>query len=67
MHQKIRDLGGDLHKGNIRCVKCDTAQGVGGGLNPDYGIMLCANRQEHLEDTLVHGKMLQFERGRETE
>ena len=55
MHQKINDLGGDLHKGNIKCVTCDEAQG-GGGLHPDYGIMLCANRPEPLEDTLTHGK-----------
>lgn len=54
MHQKISDLGGNLHKGNIRCFKCDEAQG--GGLHPDYGIMLCANRPEPLEDTLTHGK-----------
>ncbi len=54
MHQKISDLGGDLHAGNIRCMKCDEAQG--GGLHPDYGIMLCANRPEPLEDTLAHGK-----------
>ena len=54
MHQKIGDLGGDLHEGNIRCMRCDG--GHGGGLNPDYGIMLCANRPEPLEDTLAHGK-----------
>ena len=54
MQQKIKDLGGDLHKGNIRCFKCDEAQG--GGLDPNYGIMLCANRPESLEDTLTHGK-----------
>lgn len=52
MHQKINDLGGDLHGGNIRCMKCSAAQG--GGLHPDYGIMLCANRPEPLEDTLTH-------------
>ena len=54
MHQKIKDLGGDLHEGNIRCVKCDDAQS--GGLHPDYGIVLCANRPEPVEDTLAHGK-----------
>lgn len=54
MQQKIGDLGGDLHKGNIRCMSCDERQG--GGLHPDYGIMLCANRPEPLEDTLTHGK-----------
>ena len=35
-------------------MKCKEAQG--GGLHPDYGIMLCANRPEPLEDTLAHGK-----------
>ena len=54
MHQKIGDLGGDLHGGNIRCMRCNEAQG--GGLHPDYGIMLCANRPEPLEDTLTHGE-----------
>ena len=54
MHQKINDLGGDLHSGNIKCMKCNAAQG--GGLHPDYGIMLCANRPEPLEDTLTHGE-----------
>ena len=56
MHQKIGDLGGDLHAGNIRCRRCEAGQG--GGLNPDYGIKLCANRAEPLEDTLAHGKPL---------
>ena len=54
MHQKINDLGGDLHKGNIRCMRCDETQG--GGLHPGYGIMLCAERPEPLEDTLTHGR-----------
>ena len=54
MHQKVKDLGGDLHEGNIRCVKCDSSQG--GGLHPNYGIILCQNRPEPLEDTLAHGK-----------
>ena len=54
MHQKIKDLGGDLHKGNIKCLSCNREQG--GGLHPDYGILICANRPEPLEDTLTHGK-----------
>ena len=56
LHQKIGDLGGDLHAGNIRCMRCD--EGQGGGLHPDYGILLCANRPEPLEDTLAHGEAL---------
>ena len=54
MQQKIGDLGGDLNSGNIRCLKCD--RGQGGGLHPDYGILLCANAAEPIEDTLAHGK-----------
>ena len=59
MHQKINDLGGDLHSGNIRCMSCNRAQG--GGLHPDYGIMLCANRPEPIEDTLTHGEAFLYE------
>jgi len=55
MNQKITALGGDLHSGNIRCMKCTEAQG--GGLDPNYGVLLCANRQDHLEDTLAHGRL----------
>ena len=53
MNQKISALGGELHGGNIRCLKC--GEGQGGGMDPNYGIMLCANRPEPLEDTLAHG------------
>lgn len=55
MNQKISALGGDLHSGNIICVRCTEARG--GGLDPNYGIQLCANRAgvEPLEDTLTHG------------
>ena len=36
-------------------MKCIDNQG--GGFDPVYGIMLCANRlPEHLEDTLAHGR-----------
>ena len=55
MNQKISALGGDLHSGNIRCMKCPPGQG--GGMDPNYGILLCANRPEPLEDTLAHGML----------
>ena len=54
MNQKIGALGGNLHSGNIVCVRCTEARG--GGFDPNYGIQLCANRPEQLEDTLAHGK-----------
>lgn len=56
MNQKISALGSDLHSGNIICVRCTEERG--GGLDPNYGIQLCANRAgvEPLEDTLTHGK-----------
>lgn len=54
MNQKISALGGDLHSGNIICTRCNEART--GGLDPNYGIQLCANRPEPLEDTLAHGK-----------
>lgn len=54
MNQKITALGGDLHKGNIRCQRC--AFGRSGGFDPNYGILLCANRPEPVEDVLAHGE-----------
>ena len=56
MNQKISALGGDLHNGNIICARCTGS--MGGGLDPNYGIKLCANRAigNELEDTLAHGK-----------
>ena len=53
MNQKITALGGDLHSGNIRCLSC--MDGRGGGFDPNYGILLCANRPEPVEDSLAHG------------
>lgn len=63
MNQKISALGGDLHSGNIICVRCTEARG--GGLDPNYGIQLCANRAgvEPLEDTLAHGRIFQLNTG----
>lgn len=55
LQDKIKDLGGDLHQGNIRCLKCDPSQ-MGGGFHPQYGILLCANRTQPFEDTLAHGE-----------
>ena len=54
LNQKISALGGDLHSGNIVCVRCHEDRG--GGLDPVYGIQLCANRGEPVEDTLAHGQ-----------
>ncbi|MCJ1307402.1 Mitochondrial inner membrane protease atp23 [Agyrium rufum] len=56
MREKINQLGGDIHKGNVRCRRCDTKQA--GGFDPNFGIRICANQmrnQGHLEDTLAHG------------
>lgn len=53
MSQKIEALGGDLHSGNIICARCTEARS--GGIDPNYGIQLCANRGE-FEDTLAHGE-----------
>lgn len=55
MQGQIRQLGGDLHSGNIRCLRCEKRQG--GGFNPKYGIVICANEirgKSKTEDTLVH-------------
>jgi len=52
LNQKITALGGDLHAGNIRCLTC--LDDTGGGFDPEYGIVLCANRPIPLEDTLAH-------------
>ncbi|KAL9001532.1 MAG: hypothetical protein Q9169_000107 [Polycauliona sp. 2 TL-2023] len=55
MRENINKLGGDLHSGNIRCRRCGPRQG--GGFEPSYGIMLCANElrdQDHVEDTMAH-------------
>ena len=56
MNQKISALGGDLHSGNIICSRCTGA--MGGGLDVNYGIQLCANKVKGgaLEDTLAHGR-----------
>ena len=59
-HDKIHKLGGDLHKGNIKCMKCTAFKG--GGFDPDYGIQLCANRSKKrslVEDCLAHGTFIQ--------
>ena len=57
MQEKIRKLGGDLNKDNIRCMKCTALKGS--GFDPDYGIQLCANRTKQkslIEDCLAHGE-----------
>lgn len=57
MRHNINQLGGDVHDGNIRCRRCYTRQG--GGFDPKYGILLCANHinsRSQLEDTMAHGR-----------
>lgn len=60
MQDKITKLGGDLHAGNIVCQRCTGMQS--GGFDPDYGILLCANKlrsRKHQEDTMAHGTLAQ--------
>ena len=57
MRKNINQLGGDVHTDNIRCRRCYTWQG--GGFDPNYGILICANRMKsksHVEDTMAHGR-----------
>ncbi len=59
LQKKIRKLGGDLNRNNIRCMKCRALKGS--GFDPDYGIQLCANRTKNksmLEDCIAHGEAL---------
>ena len=56
MQEKLKKLGGELHEGNIVCMKCKTLKSS--GFDPDYGIQLCANRlktQTRVEDSMTHG------------
>lgn len=62
MLQNINQLGGDLNSGNIRCRRCYTRQG--GGFDPNYGILLCANHlqtKSRVEDTMAHGDKPQLQ------
>lgn len=57
LRQNINQLGGDIHNGNVRCRRCNTSQG--GGFDPNYGILLCANHLRNrgeVEDTMAHGR-----------
>ena len=59
MRQNINQLGGNIHNENVRCRRCFVRQG--GGFDPKYGILLCANHihsRSHLEDTMAHGRYL---------
>ena len=58
MQKKIKMLGGDLNKDNIKCMRC--RQLKLSGFDPDYGIQLCANRSRYrsmTEDCLAHGEI----------
>ncbi|KAF2141472.1 uncharacterized protein K452DRAFT_228490 [Aplosporella prunicola CBS 121167] len=55
MREEIQKLGGDINPSNVRCRRCTTPQG--GGIDKDYGILLCANHMRnrgHVEDTIAH-------------
>ncbi|MCJ1360216.1 MAG: Mitochondrial inner membrane protease atp23 [Icmadophila ericetorum] len=55
MREKMNQMGGDVHNGNIRCRRCPTRQS--GGFDPEFGILICANEirnRGHLEDTMAH-------------
>lgn len=64
MSEKVGDLNGHLHAGNVVCRRCParlTEDGEvhrqSGGFSPNHGILLCANEirdRKHLEDTLAH-------------
>ncbi|GME26221.1 Mitochondrial inner membrane protease [Neofusicoccum parvum] len=55
MREEIQKLGGDVGPHNVRCRRCTTPQG--GGIDQDYGILICANHMRnrgHVEDTIAH-------------
>jgi hypothetical protein len=55
MRHNINLLGHDLNETNMRVKRCTTQQS--GGFDPDYGILLCANKfrnRGHMEDTMAH-------------
>jgi len=57
LRSKINQLGPDhdINSDNIFCRKCDSDKG--GGFEPDYGILICANKirtRGRVEDTLAH-------------
>lgn len=61
MQEKINQLGGNLHKGNIRCERCIKGRVYqAGGFDPNYGILLCANNlrnRSEVEDSIAHGML----------
>lgn len=64
MADKVDALNGRLDASNVLCRRCPgiiTEDGTvvrkGGGFDPNYGILICANEvrnRKHLEDTLAH-------------
>ena len=55
LSDSIRPLGSSIASSNIHCRRC--TQRKGGGFDPEYGILLCANElksRDNLEDTLAH-------------
>lgn len=62
LSESIKQLGGDLHNNNIHCRRCTDRKG--GGFDPEYGILICANEmkdQGHLEDTMAHEMVHAFD------
>jgi hypothetical protein len=62
LSESIQQLGGDLHNHNIYCRRCTDRKG--GGFDPEYGILICANEmkdQGHLEDTMAHEMVHAFD------
>ncbi|KZZ97968.1 Peptidase M76, ATP23 [Ascosphaera apis ARSEF 7405] len=57
LQDNIRQLGGNVTSENIFCRRCDEDTKIGGGFDPNYGIVICANQQRvrnHVEDTMAH-------------
>ncbi|KAG0156555.1 hypothetical protein PDIDSM_3736 [Penicillium digitatum] len=62
LSENIQQLGGDLYNHNIYCRRCTDRKG--GGFDPEYGILICANEmkdQGHLEDTMAHEMVHAFD------
>ena len=55
LREKARALGHDINESNIHCMRCPDSRG--GGFDPDFGILLCANyrtSRSEVEDSLAH-------------
>ena len=55
LKEKAQALGHDINESNIHCLRCPDSRG--GGFDPDFGILLCANYRKSksdVEDSLSH-------------